>query len=96
MEFDHVGIPARAKREGMRYLESKQLWLTSPSDHPYRVEWLWYEEGSPEAELVRTLPHVAYRVDSLDEAMAGQRLDAASKPLGPRKRPRARPAQWGR
>ena len=74
MEFDHVGILARAKREGMRYLESKQLWLTSPSDHPYRVEWLWYEEGSPEAELVRTLPHVAYRVDSLDEAMAGQRV----------------------
>jgi hypothetical protein len=74
VEFDHVGIPARAKREGMRYLESKLLWLTSPSDHPYRVEWLWYEEGSPEAELVRTLPHAAFRVDSLDEAMAGQRV----------------------
>ena len=55
MEFDHVGIPASAKRQGMRYLESKRLWLTSPSDHDYRVEWLWYEEGSPEAELVRTV-----------------------------------------
>jgi hypothetical protein len=76
VEFDHVGIPASAKREGMRYLESKRLWLTSPSDHDYRVEWLWYEEGSPEAELVRTVPHVAYRVDSLADAMVGQRVVA--------------------
>jgi hypothetical protein len=76
VEFDHIGIPAKAKREGMRFLESKRLWLTSPSDHPFRVEWLWYETGSPEHELVRSLPHVAYRVGSLEEAMAGRRVIA--------------------
>jgi hypothetical protein len=76
MEFDHIGIPAAAKREGMRYLESKQLWLTSPADHPFRVEWLWYEAESPEAELVRSVPHVAYRVASLEEALDGRRVVA--------------------
>jgi hypothetical protein len=76
MEFDHIGIPASEKRDGMRFLESKSLWLTSPADHPFRVEWLWYEDGSPEAELVRTRPHVAYRVESLEEAMAGQNVIA--------------------
>jgi hypothetical protein len=76
VDFDHIGIPAPAKRDGMRYLESKRLWLTSPADHPYRVEWLWYEEGSPEVELVRTVPHVAYRVGSLEEAMAGRHVIA--------------------
>lgn len=76
MEFDHIGIPAAAKREGMRLLESKCLWLTSPADHPFRVEWLWYEDGSPEAELVRSLPHVAYRVQSLEDAMEGHRVVA--------------------
>jgi hypothetical protein len=76
VEFDHIGVPVPEKRDGMRFLESKGLWLTSPADHPYRVEWLWYEEGSPEAELVRTRAHVAYRVDSLDEAMAGQQVVA--------------------
>ena len=75
MEFDHIGIPAPAKRDGMRLLESKRLWLTSPTD-PFRVEWLWYEDGSPEAELVRTLPHVAYRVESLEEALAGHHVVA--------------------
>ena len=76
MEFDHIGVPAPGRRDGMRYLESKRLWLTSPGDHPYRVEWLWYEQGSPEAELVRTVPHVAYRVDSLEEALAGHTVVA--------------------
>jgi hypothetical protein len=76
VQFDHIGIPAPAKRDGMRYLESKRLWLTSPAAHPFRVEWLWYEDGSPEAELVRTLPHVAYRVDSLEEAMDSHRVVA--------------------
>lgn len=71
MEFDHIGVPAPARREGMRFLESKRLWLTSPRDHPFRVEWLWYEPDSPEAELIRTLPHVAYLVESLEHAMAG-------------------------
>ena len=67
MEFDHVGVPAAAKRDGMRFLESKRLWLTSPADHPYRVEWLWYEPDSPEAELVRVIEspaatHLRYRI----------------------------------
>lgn len=75
-EFDHIGVPAAAKLDGMRFLESKRLWLTSPGDHPYRVEWLWYEPSSPEAELIRTVPHVAYRVGSLEDAMAGENVIA--------------------
>jgi hypothetical protein len=76
VQFDHVGVPAPSKRDGMRYLESKRLWLTSPADQAYRVEWLWYEPESPEAELVRTVPHVAYRVASLEEALDGHRVIA--------------------
>lgn len=76
MQFDHIGVPAPAKRDGMRYLESKRLWLTSPAEHPFRVEWLWYEPESPEAELVRTVAHVAYRVASLEEALTGQTVIA--------------------
>ena len=71
MEFDHIGIPAPAKREGMRNLEPRWPWLTRPADHPFRVEWLWYEPDSPEHELVRSVSHVAYRVRSLEDAMGG-------------------------
>ena len=82
MEFDHIGVPAAAKRDGMRFLESKRLWLTSPRDHPYRVEWLWYEPSSPEAELIRTVPHVAYvSSDGLRDKGDTLHFDAASQRL---------------
>jgi hypothetical protein len=71
VEFDHMGIPIAERRAGMRLLEATRCWLTSPGDHPFRVEWLHFEEGSPAHELIRRLPHVAYRVESLDEAMEG-------------------------
>jgi hypothetical protein len=35
-----------------------------------------YEPDSPEVELVRTVPHVACLVESLQEAMAGERMIA--------------------
>ena len=45
MEFDHTGMPAPAKRGGMR--------------------------GCPAAELVCTVPHLAYRGTGLEDAMDG-------------------------
>ncbi len=76
MEFDHIGVPTAERRDGMRLLDSRRVWLTSPDDHPFRVEWLWYEPESPEVELIRTVAHVAFLVESLEEAMAGYRVIA--------------------
>jgi hypothetical protein len=76
VEFDHIGVPAPAKRDGMRFLESKRLCLTSRAEPRFPVEWLWYEDGNAEAELVRTMPHVAYRVESLEDALEGHRIVA--------------------
>jgi hypothetical protein len=74
VEFDHIGIPVAEKRPAMRFLESKRLWLTNPADHPFRVEFLWYEPDSPENEFIRATPHVAYSVENLDDAMNGYRV----------------------
>jgi hypothetical protein len=76
VEFDHVGIPVSERRDGMRYLETTRCWLTSPADHPFRVEWLWFEDGSAAPELIRTVSHVAFRVDDLERAMEGHRVIA--------------------
>ena len=74
MEFDHIGVPIGERRDGMRYLETTRCWLTPVSAHPYRVEWLWFEPESPAPDLVQSLPHVAYRVESLEKAMDGHRV----------------------
>ena len=73
MQFDHIGVPAPAKREGMRYLESAR------SGHePATTPTGWSDLARPESpvELIRTVPHVAYLVESLEDAMAGERMIA--------------------
>ncbi len=74
MQFDHIGIPTGERREGMRFLEETRCWLTSPAEHPFRVEWLVFDEGSAAPEVVRSLPHVAYRVERLEDALEGHRV----------------------
>ena len=47
---------------------------------PYRVEWMRFEAESPLPELIRTVPHVAFVVDDLDEAVRAS-LGVASSSL---------------
>jgi len=41
---------------------------------PYGIEWMRFEEGSPVSELVKTVPHIAFEVDDLDQAIQGKEL----------------------
>ena len=43
---------------------------TYPADSPDGVEYLYFEEGSPAPEIMKTHRHVAFVTDNLDEAAA--------------------------
>ncbi|MBN1319229.1 MAG: hypothetical protein JXA87_00165 [Thermoleophilia bacterium] len=70
--FHHVGIPTRQPRDHERYLPEYGLHRSGFPESPYGVEWMRYEESSPVHELVKALPHVAFEVDDLDEALEGK------------------------
>ncbi|NWK54699.1 hypothetical protein HW115_03690 [Verrucomicrobiaceae bacterium N1E253] len=71
-EFNHVGIPTTFEREGETYLEDAKLYITDFANHPYKIEWLRFEEDSPMPEILKTTAHVAYMVDDLEKAMEGK------------------------
>jgi hypothetical protein len=48
------------------------MWVSGYETSPYRVEWMRFEPESPLPELVRTVAHVAFEVDDLDEAVRGK------------------------
>ena len=50
------------------------MWVTDPRKHPYKVEYLRFESDSPVKGPVRDLPHVAYRVDDIHEAIKGENV----------------------
>jgi len=81
--YHHTGIPTRHRRPGERYLARFRMYVSGFSDSPYGVEWMRFEAGSPVSKLVQTVPHVAFEVDDIDEALEGKHLLSAPGPPSP-------------
>jgi hypothetical protein len=77
--FDHIGLITEAARPDERWVEATRVWVTSPREHPYNVEWLRFEPDSPVTGPLRTEPHVAFRVDDVHAASAG--LEVLAEPF---------------
>jgi len=74
MEFDHIGMKTTEKKQGENWVEDSRCWVTSPKDHPYHVEWLRYEPDSTVPEPVKERAHIAFRVESMEEASKGLKV----------------------
>jgi hypothetical protein len=72
--FHHFGVPTAEKQENETYLEQAKVFITDPEQHPYRVEFLRFEDGSPMPQAIQTTPHAAFVVDSIEEAMKGREV----------------------
>ena len=72
--YHHMGIPTDSVRPGETHLDEYGIYVSGFETSPYGVEWMRFEEGSPVAEIIRRLPHVAFEVDDLDRALEGKEL----------------------
>jgi len=82
-EYHHLGIPTGVKRENETYLERFDTWVSGFDSSPYGVEWMRFGPACPLPELVRTVPHVAFRVDDLNAELKGK--DVLIEPNSPSK-----------
>ena len=73
-QFHHFGVPTSEKRENETYLEGAKVYITDPEAHPYRVEYLRFEEGSPMPPEICKGVHAAFIVESLDAALVGENV----------------------
>ncbi len=69
-KFDHMGLPTDEKQPNEMWVAETRVWVTDPLAHPYRVEFLRYEPDTPVTGPVRTMPHMAFDVDTLEAAIA--------------------------
>ncbi len=72
--YHHLGIPCETPRRGERHLEHLKIHVAGFETSPYGIEWMRFEPRCPVSELVRTVPHVAFEVDDLDEALRGKEI----------------------
>jgi hypothetical protein len=72
--YHHLGIPCEARRPGEVYIEHLKIHVSGFETSPYGIEWMRFEPGCPVSELLRTVPHIAFEVDDLDEALRGKEV----------------------
>jgi hypothetical protein len=72
--YHHLGIPTTVPRPDERYLPHLKLYVSGFDTSPFGIEWMRFEPDCPVSELVRTVPHIAFEVDNLEEALIGQTL----------------------
>jgi hypothetical protein len=74
MEFSHIGLITDQPKPGEVFVAPTRVWITDFVKHPFHVEWLRFEPDSPVSWPVRDQPHVAYRVDSIEDASRGMEV----------------------
>lgn len=74
MKFNHIGIPTTDRFDGEVDLPHLRVTVSDHQSNPFGIQWQRYWDGAPYPDLVKTVPHVAFEVDDLEEALAGQEV----------------------
>ena len=72
--FHHLGVPTDVPRPGEYYVEAFKMYVSGFWTSPYGVEWMRFEPGSPIAEIIQKVPHLAFEVDDLEKALEGKEI----------------------
>jgi len=71
-KFSHIGIPTTEEKKWDGFYEAGKIHFTDFDKDEFGVEWVKFDENSPMPEMMQTVPHVAYQVDNIEEALAGK------------------------
>ncbi|MBN1757601.1 MAG: hypothetical protein JW863_04750 [Chitinispirillaceae bacterium] len=74
LKYHHVGIPADKPIEGEVYLKDYKCYHFGYETSEFGIEWMRYEKDCPLPELVKTVPHVAFKVNDILEAIKGRKV----------------------
>ena len=72
--YHHLGIPHTVPRVGEQHLGDLGVHVCGFETSPYGIEWMRFEPHCRVPEIVKTVPHVAFAVDDLDEALKGKTI----------------------
>jgi hypothetical protein len=70
--YHHLGIPHTEPRAGETHLEHLGVHVCGFETSPYGIEWIRFDPHCAIPDIVRTVAHVAFAVDNLEEALEGK------------------------
>ena len=72
--FHHMGIPTTEPKPNERFSEQFGLYTSDSDCKTLHIQWHRFEPNSPLHPLIQSVPHVAFKVEDLDRAIAGCNL----------------------
>ena len=73
-EFHHLGLPTSVARPNERYSAKFGMHTSDGDCETIRMQWHRSDPDSPLHSLIRSMPHLAFKVDDLSLAVQGQKL----------------------
>jgi len=59
---------------GEKYIAHLKMYVSGFETSLYGIEWMRFEKDSPVADIIRTVPHIAFEVDDLNQALEGKEI----------------------
>jgi hypothetical protein len=72
--FHHLGIPYSQARPEERHIAHLGVHVSGFETSPFGIEWIRFDPQCNVPEIVRNIPHLAFAVDDLDEALEGREI----------------------
>ena len=72
--YHHLGIPTTSDFPGAIYLPHLKMHVSDHLATAFGIQWMRFDEDCSLPELVRKVPHVAFQVDDLQQALRGRRV----------------------
>ena len=72
--YHHIGIPTKKIKPGERQIKELGMHVSGFEESEFGIEWMRFEPDSPISEIIRNLPHIAFEVDHLEEALKGRNI----------------------
>jgi hypothetical protein len=81
LKYHHIGIPTDRDLPPQDYIPAYKMYASGYPESPYGIEWLKFDPDCPMPDLVREVPHIAFVVRDIREAIKGK--DVLIEPNSP-------------
>ncbi len=78
--YRHSNIGEKAVE---KYLTHLKFYTSGFEKSPFGIEWIRLEDNCPLRELVKTVPHVAFEEENLDEELKRSHFKILTQPNAP-------------
>lgn len=72
--YHHIGIPTDSQRADEIHIPRLRIHVSAYETSACGVQWMRFDADAPYPEIIKTVAHVAFEVDDLEAALAGQEI----------------------